>query len=406
MKIGRAFKSKIIIILFCIILIVGFLTLDYLKIHPQPQSQANSSPSPSPNAVVFQPEAAMLTQAEQPGNQVDGTSTSFSPSGLATSTTAAGYIYDPTVCSNVTSTAYFCFSAFYKQLTLKYGVDTAFVDIKTRYTQNSEILSDCHPLMHIIGQAAAIIYPDISEAYEHGDSFCWSGYYHGILEGVALKIGPKNLPSQMNSICANIPGKSTYDFEYYNCLHGLGHGVMELNDDDVPTSLHVCDNLTGIWEEESCYSGVFMENVIHDSVDHDSKWLKPTDLLYPCDAVDTKYQGECYLGQTSYALQHNNYNFVNVYALCATVAEPFRDVCDQSLGRDAANQANHTAAATAKTCNLSSNPSDVTNCVIGAAKEIVSYYHSDVQAKAFCNVLDTANQNVCMSTTADYYKNF
>jgi hypothetical protein len=286
------------------------------------------------------------------------------------------------------------------------GVDAAFADIKIRYNKNAFIESQCHPLMHTIGQAAAKLYPVVSEAYLHGDSFCWSGYYHGILEGVALRVGKSNFESQLNTICADIPGKATYSFDYYNCLHGLGHGVMELNEDDVFASLKACDVLTGLWEQESCYSGVFMENIIAESINHTSKYLKASDFLYPCDAVDSKYKSECYLGQTSYALEKSNYDFTKVSALCGTVEEPFRDICYQSFGRDAANQAQHDSQKTSNTCSLGITQNDVQNCIVGAVKEFISYYHSDAQAKTFCDIINKSNQAGCLSTTEQYYKQF
>lgn len=367
---------------------------------------ANTSPT------FFQPEAAMLTQAISTTDilasgtiQAPLLTGTPNPADVLTPTTTP-YSYTTNVCYPGTSAQFLCFAAFYKQLTDNYGVNIAIDDIETRYNQNAEVESDCHPLMHIIGQEASLIYPTVSDAYLHGNNFCWSGYYHGILEGVVGRIGLAALPAQMNTICAAIPGKATYDFNYYNCVHGLGHGVMEVENDNVSSSLGICDDLTGTWEQESCYSGVFMENII--SYDHNgtSTWLNPSDPLYPCDALGDKYKSECYLGQTSYALQITNYNFPEVFSLCSSIAEPYRDICNQSAGRDAANQAEHAAQQTKTTCEEATTPNDVTNCVIGAAKEIVSYYSSDVQAKAFCSILDGSDAATCLSTTESYYQAF
>jgi hypothetical protein len=229
------------------------------------------------------------------------------------------------------------------------------------------------------------------------------------MEGLVDKISLKNLPAQLNSICADLPGKASYNFEYYNCVHGLGHGIMAQLEDDVFASLKMCDNLTGDWEEQSCYSGVYMQNIIDSTnvadTDNVVKDLKPDQPLYPCTAVENKYKSQCYLGQTSYVLQQNGYNFAKVTALCAGVEEPYRDICFQSLGRDAANQASHDSARTKVTCWLSTDSNDRQNCIVGAVKEIISYYHSDTQAISFCNILEDQKDN-CLSTAKSYYSIF
>jgi hypothetical protein len=76
------------------------------------------------------------------------------------------------------------------------------------------------------------------------------------------------------------------------------------------------------------------------------------------------------------------------------------------MGRDVANQAAHNKDKTKQLCALAVAPGDFTNCVIGAAKEIISYYHSDKESLAFCNILDATNKAVCIDTTHTYYSKF
>jgi len=354
---------------------------------------------------LFQPEAQMLTQAIDPNAQT-AAKNNLPDQPITADKNLPAYSFDNSACK-IDSSQYLCLSKLYETITANYGATTSVADLKQRANINSFALSDCHPLMHVIGRTAAKSYATTSEAFSHGDPYCWSGYYHGIMEGMVAKISLKNLPSQLNKICADIPGKATYNFNYYNCVHGLGHGIMALLGDEVFDSLKMCDNLTGSWEQESCYGGVFMQNIIDSTnvadTDNVVKYLKPSEPLYPCTAVDDKYKGQCYLGQTSYALQVNGYNFKKVFDLCATVAEPFRDICNQSMGRDAANQAGHAAQATKNTCWLTTNANDQSNCVVGAVKEIISYYHAKTQAVEFCNILDDTNKSLCNLTADSYY---
>jgi hypothetical protein len=153
----------------------------------------------------------------------------------------------------------------------------------------------------------------VAKAYEHGDNFCWSGYYHGVMESVISKIGYQQIRSKLNTICAGISADQKYSFYHYNCVHGLGHGVMAVNNGELFDALTTCDSLTDSWEQESCFGGVFMENVMSEvNPDHHTKYLKSDDLMYLCNAVDNRYKQQCFLMQTSHALRATSYDFDRV----------------------------------------------------------------------------------------------
>lgn len=308
------------------------------------------------------------------------------------------------VCTGGDSMNFDCYETYYTKLVQEQGVKEAFDDLKVRYAQNGYVVSQCHPITHVIGRVATNKYTDVAEAYTHGDPFCWSGYYHGVLEGVVGKIGGKHLGDSLNGICANLPGKATYNFDYFNCVHGLGHGVMAFTQDELFDALKLCDRLDGSWERESCYSGVFMENVIVDNKNHFTKYLKPTEPLYPCNAVDTKYKTPCYLMQTSYMLKVTNGDFAKVFGYCAKAEEAFRPTCYQSLGRDASGRSASDIVITRQTCEIGKGFEQRSNCVIGAVKDIISYFHSDVQAKEFCASLDSDLKETCRTTEEEYMK--
>jgi hypothetical protein len=306
----------------------------------------------------------------------------------------------------VGNTDFDCYREYYIDLVVKKGVPEAFKVLKSDYSKNPYIVAQCHPITHVIGHAALELYPTVTEAFNHGDPYCWSGYYHGVMEEISERIGVKGIEKQLNNICSQIKGKENYSFDYYNCVHGLGHGVMAVNNDELFVSLKMCDNLTGSWEKESCYGGVYMENVIIDNSGLVSKYLKPEDPMYPCNAVDTKYKSSCYLMQSSYALKVRGYDFNKVFADCRGADEGFRNICYQSIGRDASGQSSSNAAQTKAKCDLGQTYDEKSNCVIGAVKDFVSYFHSDVQAKSFCSSLSADLVQVCTDTAVSYYRSF
>jgi hypothetical protein len=309
------------------------------------------------------------------------------------------------VCTGAQSSDFECYQSHYQDLVHNSGIDDAFADLKARYPNNSYVQSQCHPLTHVIGRTAAESFNKVSDAYQQGDSYCWSGYFHGVLEAFAHKIGLTNLRTQINSMCADLNTDGKYGFDYYNCVHGIGHGLMAVTDDELFDSLGYCDGLTGDWEQQSCAGGVYMENIIADGLNHVTKYLDPEKPLYPCSGSPDKYQNSCYLMQTSYMLKINGGDFAKTFQWCRD-AGAFQDTCNQSLGRDASGRSVSDGQKTKDICMLGPSENEKNNCVIGAVKDFISYFHSDVQAKAFCNLFDGKIQTDCLSTTEWYYKSF
>ena len=300
-----------------------------------------------------------------------------------------------------------CYRDYYTNIVKKFGISQAFADLKKRYEVDDFVRSECHQLTHVIGHAAASKFENVSQAFYHGDHFCWSGYYHGILESILSRIGRENLTNELNNICKDIPGKDNYSFDYYNCLHGLGHGIMALTHNELFEALSYCDILIGEWEQKSCASGVYMENIMADSRNHVTKYLKPDNPLYPCDISPEKYKDECYKMQTSYMLRLNNYDFKQTFNLCRQAEPEYRELCYQSLGRDASGLTISNLYRTKEICFLGETKEQKLNCIIGAAKDFVSYYHSDQQAIELCNLVeDNDIKTKCLDAVISFFELF
>ena len=305
-------------------------------------------------------------------------------------------------CPSDPSLALGCYEQRYRSIVAGQGVAAAFAALKTGYGADPEMQRLCHAITHAIGQAAMARYGDVAEAFRHGDNACGSGYFHGVMQGFALARGSTSLLSDLNTACAAVPGKERQSLDYFNCVHGLGHAVMAVRNDELFDALHDCDGLTGAMERNACVNGVFMENLIVDGAHggHYSKYLRPSEPLYPCTAVAEKYKAECFDMQTSYALAVVQGDFARVFALCAGVGMPFRNNCYQSLGRDAATISRNQVSPTVATCNLGRGHDQRAYCVLGAVLDFVYYYHSDEQANALCAAIDRDLREGCRSAIA------
>ena len=296
-----------------------------------------------------------------------------------------------------------CFERHYQTVVNSQSVEAAFTDIKDAYERSPYAKGNCHQLVHVIGRAAGNLFGDVAQAYGRGDEFCWSGYYHGVMEAILAKIGYQNVKTQLNTICAGVGATEKYSFAHYNCAHGLGHGVMLVSQHELFDALTTCDSLGDGWERESCYGGVFMENIMAEiNPDHATKYLKTDDLLYPCTEVGPSYKQQCFLMQTSHALQVNGYNFGGVFALCDGVETEHRATCYQSLGRDASGNTVSDPERTRDLCMLGRDFDAQSNCITGAVKDFIAYFHSKEAGPKLCAVLEPGLRDPCLATAESF----
>jgi hypothetical protein len=306
-------------------------------------------------------------------------------------------------CPDAKANDFKCFEGHYRAIINSKGVKDAFVDIKDAYDKSPFVKGNCHQLVHVIGRAAGDKYGDVAKAYAEGDNFCWSGYYHGVMEAVINKIGYDNIKAQLSTICASVAATERYSFYHYNCVHGLGHGVMAVNQTELFDALRTCDALTDWWERESCYGGVFMENIMSEiNPDHRTKYLKSDDLMYPCTAVERQYKQQCFLMQTSHALQSTGYDFDRVFTLCDKVEAGFRPTCYQSLGRDASGNTISDAIRTRDICLKGRDFTAKDNCITGAVKDFIAYFHSNEAGEKLCATLEPKLRESCMGIAKSF----
>ena len=149
-----------------------------------------------------------------------------------------------------------------------------------------------------------------------------------------------------------------------------------------------------------------MENVIIDGLNHKTKYLKPGQPLYPCNILKEKYKSTCYLMQTSYILKVVGGDFMKTFGWCKKAEPAFRNICYESLGRDASGRSSSNVLITNATCMLGKTFEEREHCVIGAVKDFISYFHSDTQAKNLCNSLSDELKSACLVTAESYYKLF
>lgn len=262
---------------------------------------------------------------------------------------------------------------------------------------------DCHQPAHRAGRAAYKL--EGVAVFGEGDASCHSGFYHGAMEALLAEHGTDGLAARIDSVCAEF----ATSFGRFECLHGVGHGVLVYQDFDLPRALDVCDELANTYAATSCYGGVFMENIVTGQgagavPGHATDWVSD-DPHFPCNVQSDKNERpyHCYQMQTSWMLTLHNFDFSRVAADCLQAPADMRPVCFKSLGRDAAGHTLREVHRTAALCGLVPREADYYDqCIIGALNVIVDFWGEKLsgQASQLCDTQDGHGQAVCYQTLA------
>ncbi len=286
-----------------------------------------------------------------------------------------------------------CYEQAFGNLVILQGPKTALAEFASDMQTNETVQGDCHRIAHMMGSAALVRFNgDVSKAFALGASTCWSGWYHGILERAFADVGTKsNAGSVARKLCSGETIQRT-QYLYYQCVHGLGHGLMIFSGYDLPWALGVCDELKTNWDQTSCTGGVFMEN-ISSSYGVKSRWVKDDDPVYPCETVSEKHKLYCYLMVTSRVNELNGYNWRKTAATCRSVEKDWVVTCFESLGRDASGFTREDPPKIAQIC-AAAKPY-IVSCLYGAVRDLASFDSRGERAARLCSLVASRFKAQC-----------
>ncbi len=271
-------------------------------------------------------------------------------------------------------------------------------------SQDADVARRAHDIAHALGEFAIVHYGSPKETMRQcRDAFLY-GCYHGALKAYFANKG-RTTPSDVLGICTPDIGRLLQ----FQCLHGLGHGVLSNLEHDLFRALTYCDALREDFERRSCYGGVFMENIVVaiDQVagraeGHRAEarpYLRSEDALYPCDVVADRYRSACYQLQSSGMLLYNGRDFAKTALACDTAPSTYIAICFESLGRDVSGDALRDDAKTIAACTgLPSANRD--HCYAGAVKNLL-----DVPGRLvpFCRQVPDHGKTACYGAAGQQF---
>ena len=257
---------------------------------------------------------------------------------------------------------------------------------------------DCHQRAHVMGRLA---YEEFgAAAFSLSGHECHSGGYHGATEAFFRDRGTSHLESDIAIVC----GATLNDFFRHQCVHGIGHGLMAWTSYELFDALELCALLATVADQGSCYSGVFMENVVgglSGSMGHFTEFLSD-DPHFPCNVVDDRYVVPCYFYQSSRMVQLLRSDFQQVAATCAEAPAVAHQVCFASMGRDVGGITRGNPEKAIELCSYVEHPANRLECLGGAAQDYFWDPSGADDALTFCEILsDDDEKRRCYSIIVD-----
>jgi hypothetical protein len=290
----------------------------------------------------------------------------------------------------------------------KAGVSKSMEVLDTLAVMDDEVRGEAHPLAHGLGISAYRGPATLAATFASCPVSQMSGCYHGVVQGYFLDLSGQGRSigtAELDGLCE--PHRAQ-QFIFFQCGHGMGHGLMAVHGNHLPSALQACDLASNEFIRESCWGGAFMENVVNFTHPHHTagghaqtqggghapadahaahggadahassaahggtdahaghggggqamahgewKALDRDDPLYPCNAVDARYGDACYAMQTSAVMFFNGGDVGATARMCDGAPEAFRIRCFMSLGRDVSSYAGQDHGRSIEMCGRAS----------------------------------------------------
>lgn len=287
-----------------------------------------------------------------------------------------------------------CYQSYFSGVMKRQDAGAAVAEILELTGSDQYVASQCHQITHDLGREAAGYYDTLGEALSFEGSACWSGYYHGVVEQRMSEYDDQELLELVPGFCED-PAENQYSFVHYNCVHGVGHGIMLRFDADLFASIPYCEKYRDQWELSSCVSGAIMQNVVSAQEGHTGATFREGDLIYPCNEIATEYKDECFGMQTSYILWQSNQDLAKGFEICDTVEPDYADDCYQSMGRDISGNSLLDPAQVVAGCALGAAALRE-HCIVGASLNAVFNDHNTDKATELCGMVEPAYTQACL----------
>jgi hypothetical protein len=288
-----------------------------------------------------------------------------------------------------------CYEQAYGNIAYRQGPKAALALVEKQYAGGAD--PSCHRIVHMIGSAALTRNKgNVARTFAQGASTCWSGYYHGVLIRAFADVKSFNadtLGAKSRALCSDRLVRAS-SWLNYQCLHGLGHGLMITTGYRLPLALKVCGRLATAWARTSCKGGVFMENFV-TSLGGQSPWVRDSDPLYPCDWVRERDKFPCYQQATTRIIRVVGLDWQKIAQACGEAESAWVDTCFGSFGQNASVQNFRKPDKIEATCAVARPYGGEQECIRYAAMDIAGTYEDGKEAASLCELSSAELRGGC-----------
>ncbi len=252
----------------------------------------------------------------------------------------------------------------------------------------------CHIQGHHMGMYLYDYIGDLPQALSYVDQRCAGSIIHGVIQGYFMKNFNSTNQSEIDvkRICP-LMSDNPYDIKRWECLHGMGHGLMATYNYDVFLAVQNCEELEPGWEQTSCAKGIFMENQnVHKKSGKGT--FDENDLFFPCNKVDVKFMPSCYNYHASYLFSKSGFSINNTFMECEKIIpEEFAKYCYFGIGRQLSVRAFDDVESSFSICP-SGKPHYQSYCFAGLTLVILDLKGTD-QAFKYCKFFPEHAKSDC-----------
>ncbi len=255
----------------------------------------------------------------------------------------------------------------------------------------SQVGINCHERAHDMGRISYKMFGAVAFALAGHE--CQAGAYHGAIEVLFRERGTINIQGDIEVLCGDLNR-----FFRHQCIHGVGHGLMAWTSYELLDALPLCDRFQAETDQLSCYSGIFMENVVgglSGTMGHFTEYLSD-DAHFPCNVVEEKYVAPCYFYQSSRAIVLFESDFAQVAQFCAEAPAYAQRECFSSMGRDVGGVTRGDPARAIELCAHADEGNNRVTCLKGAVQDRFWEIRGADEALSFCRMLqDEGEKSAC-----------
>lgn len=294
------------------------------------------------------------------------------------------------------------------------GLAAALDSLALRAERDSALHRDGHQMAHTLGRLAVAKHGGDASIIRECHVVFASGCYHGVVEASLHAAGRVEMP-ELERLCVGVqdsggPGSG------FECIHGLGHGVLGALGYDLDSALRECDALSTQRRAASCHSGAFMEAISsalgapampgghahaagHEGVTARSLAIDTADPYSPCRAYRDPYATACWLFQGFVILRANGFDAGRALRVCDGSPDHRAARCYQSVGHQLTGLFQRGDRWILDQC-ARGQASLAPHCVAGAALALDAMDWSGLRAVHLCAAAPEEWKQVCYRAAA------